>query len=154
VAGSTEPTRRQRILAAMLERVEQIRTENGFNTEVGWKVFLGETPILGPSDPEAALAIVIREDAVLFQAENLRIDLFLEFQALARADINHPWVMVEQVLADIKRAIELPDRTLGRLVPNRITRGSVRTLPREPGSTVVGVGVTYTAPYLEAWGNP
>lgn len=154
MAGSSEPTTRELILSAFLVRVGEIRTANGFNTEVGWKVFLGETPVLGPDDPEAALAIVVREDVVPFQGENVLVHLALEFQAIAKADINHAWLMVERVLADIKRAVELPDRTLGKLVPRRIERGSSRTLPREPGSTVVGAGVTYTAPYVEAWGNP
>jgi hypothetical protein len=48
----------------------------------------------------------------------------------------------------------LEDRTLGQLVPNRIERGSTRTLPREPGNGVVGAGVTYIATHLERWGNP
>lgn len=154
MVGSTDPSRRQRILAVLLERIEAIRTANGFNTEAGWAVFLGETPVLGPDDPESAIAIVVGDDVTPYQGENVMVQLVIEFQALAKADINKPWIVVEAMLADIKRAIELEDRTLGRLVPNKIERGPSRTLPRVPGSTTVGASLTYIAPYLERWGHP
>jgi len=154
LAGSTEPSRRQLILAALLERIGAIRKANGYNSEAGRQVFLGESPVLGQDDPESAIAIVLGDDAVPYVGENVTVKLVIEFQAHTKADINAPWLAVEALLADIKRAIELEDRTLGKLLPNKIERGPSRTLPREPGSTTVGASVTYIATYLERWGQP
>lgn len=117
-------------------------------------MFLGETAVLGEDDPEEAIAIVVRDDATPFQGENVTVVLVLECQAIAKANVNQPWLAVERVLVDLKRAIELEDRTLGRLLPNRLERGPSRTLPREPGSETVGASVAYVARYLERWGEP
>lgn len=149
-----EPSRRELILAALLERIEAIRTTNGFNSDAGTRVFLGESPVLGPDDPDAAIAVVVGDDVTPYVGENVFVVLVVELQAVAKSNINHPWLAVEGLLADIKRAIEVEDRTLGKLLPNKLERGSSRTLPREPGSATVGASVTYIAKYPEAWGHP
>jgi hypothetical protein len=74
--------------------------------------------------------------------------------ALAKADLDDPYLAVEAVLGDIKRAIELEDRSLGGLVDQRFERGRTRPFEREEGSTAVGVIVPYIVPYYESWGAP
>lgn len=148
-----EPLRLQ-ILQALTTRVQEITVGHGFNTDAGLTVFLGETPQLGPEDPPAAVALVVGDEVPKYQGENVFIELPIGVQALARADLDQPWVTVEALIGDIKRAVELADRTLGGLVRRQIVRGPVVALEREPGSTTVGASVTYFAPYVEAWGNP
>lgn len=145
---------RQAIVEAVLARLQAIRSEDGFATDAGQAVFLGETPQLGPDDPNEAIAIVIGEDTIGYQGENLLVILPLEVQALAKAELDQAYLAVERVLGDIKTAIELTDRTLGGLVRRQIERDVTVTLKREPGMAVVGVSVTYRCPYIEAWGNP
>lgn len=147
------PKRRQ-ILEALRDRLLAISTADGFATDAGQLVFLNETPALGPDDPTVAIAMLVGEDTVKFQGDRFLIDLPVDIQALAKADLDQPWVAVESVLGDIKRAMELEDRTLGRLVQQQLERGTTRTMEREPGSAYVGVEIRYTAPYREEWGEP
>jgi hypothetical protein len=134
--------------------VQQITVANGFVTDAGATVFMGEVLSLGESDPDVVLALVVADDFVRSQQVTVALTLQVEIQALARAELAQPWVIVEAVLGDIKRAIELEDRTLGGLVRQQVLRGVTRTLPREPGTPTVGVGVTYLLPYVEEWGTP
>ncbi len=147
-------TTRQAILDAIRTRLAGITVANGFATDAGLTLLLGETPRLGSDDPDIAIAIVVGADDPQYQGANLSITLPVELHAIARPDLDQPWVAVETVLADIKRAIELEDRTLDGLVPRRLERGSTQTLERETGEDVVGVSVTYLASYVEGWGAP
>lgn len=143
---------RQRILEVLRARLQAIATADGFQTDVGDRVFLGE--VVSLADADHALALVAQEDEVGRIGENVQLVLPVQVQAWALASLDEPWGRVEAMIADIKRAIELPDRTLGGLVPARITRRSTRAIERQEGSLVVGATVTYAAPYAEGWGTP
>lgn len=147
-------SRRQQVIEAIRSRLEVIAIADGFNTDAGAKIFLEEAPPLGPDDPDVAIAIVIGDDNPTLHGEHVFGTLPIEIQALAKADLDEPWLAVEGVLQDIKRAIELEDRSLGRLLRSRLERKPTRTLPREAGSTSVGVSITYEAPIAEKWGEP
>lgn len=151
-----EVTRRAQIIAALAARLEVITIRAGYATNVGALLFINETPALGAADPDEAVAMVIQDDEVGHQAEKVVVTLPIELQALAKASLEEPWLNVEAVLGDIKRAVELPDRTLGGLLLRQwgIQRGTTRTLPREDGSLSVGIGLTYRLPYYELWGEP
>lgn len=147
--------RRQLVLEAMRARLQAIEVANGFNTDAGLLVFLGEVPQLGTSDPDTAIALVPGEEIAAWnQGANLLIRLPLIVSAIAKADLAEPWLAVEAIIGDVKRAIELEDRTLGGLVQRMIERGSVLVWEREPGATSVAASVTYIAPYVEGWGTP
>lgn len=146
--------RRQLILEAFRARLLAIQIEDGFDTDAGDHVHLGVVPELGPDDSDIAVAITVGDEASKFQGENVLSDLPVEVHALAKADLAEPWIASETVLADIKRAVELADRTLGGLVPRRFYRGPVRTRERAVGSTTVGITITYLAPIVEKWGHP
>jgi len=147
-------TRRRLILEAVRTRLKAITIADGFMTDAGAMVFLNEAPALGPDDPDVAIAILVGEDIQTWQGEHVMLQLPIQIQAIAKADVDAPWLAVEDVLGDIKKAIELEDRTLGGLVKRQIERRHTVTLEREPGSTYVGVGITYMAPYTERWGHP
>lgn len=150
-------SKRQRILEAFRTRLEAIRLDDSearFFTDVGWCVYLQEFPELGPEDPDAAVAIVLPEDEVPAQMVNVVTRLPIEIHALAKVgDASRPWETVEAVLADIRRAIELEDRTLGGLLRDQMRRGPTKATEREPGSTTVGASITYPVLYVEGWGD-
>lgn len=147
-------SRRQLILEAIRTRLEAIQIDDGFQTNAGSQLFMGEAPTLGEDDPDVAIAIVVGDDNPSYQGEQTMLAMPVMVQAIAKADLDDPYVAAEAVLADIKKAVELADRTLDGLVRRQIQRGATRTLPREPGSTTVGIGITYVAPYTELWGTP
>lgn len=146
-------TQRRRILEALMARLEVILVSRGFATDVGQQVIVGEIPQLGPSDPDAIVAIMVGE-----QPGNLGLNVFTqlpyEVLAIAKADLDKAWLTVEDVIGDVKRAIELEDRTLDGLVLDQLSRGPVKSLPREPGSTTIGASITYLADFKEGWGAP
>lgn len=146
---------RQQILEACQTRLESVPTPAWYAGYDAVLVLLGEVTELGPDDPPAAISIVAGEDLLTRQGGKFLITLPIELQAVVRVDLEDPHAGAEWLLAAIKRAFELEDRTLGGLVTqNSIERLSTRVLPREAGMTTVGVGVTYTVLYEESWGAP
>lgn len=140
---------RQQILAAIQARLQAIQIANGFQTDAGSLVFLGESPQLGTDDPIAAVAIVPQD--AQFGAN--RVETWsIEIQGLTKADLDQPYVAIEAIVADIQKAMELDDRSLGGLV-KYVDGGSIRALPRDPGATTVGAGVFYTFTRIRVWGQ-
>lgn len=151
---------RQRILEALLARVQAIHG-SGFQTNAGHRVYLGVDARLSEEDDmqaehdSASIEIRLGDiDPPDHQMERLQIELPVTFTVVARASYRQPWMAIESAAADVKRAIELEDRTLGGLVPSDIERGAEGSMPRERGSEVVGYEITYPVLYSEAWGYP
>lgn len=150
---------RKRILAEVKARLEQVTTELGFNTDAGKFIFLNVRPNLGPDNPDAVIAIVPQDESpVLLTAQTIGGDWPIEVIAIANASENRdePWLIVEDVLADIRRAIELEDRTFGGALvsPFDMEVGIARTFGRESASESVAVSQTYTFRTQRVWGHP
>jgi len=155
-----DPSTRQAILTEVLRRVAEIAVVNGYQTDAGMTVFAGDLPALGPDDPDAAIALMVRNDQAVEtggygeQEDGITVTVLpIELQAVVKADSTQPWVSVEAVLADIRQAVETSDRSLGGLLTLPLKRGGMRAFHREPGSTVVGAGVPYLATFAESWGG-
>jgi hypothetical protein len=148
---------RQAILTELLARVTAIQVANGFSTDAGLIVLFGETPMLGPDDPPAAIAVIVGDDQSPDPSANLGDDILtqvpVDIQAIARADVDQPWLTVEAIIADIKRAIETARSHARRTADADLQRGRTRTLSREPGATCIGASVQYAPIYLETWGG-
>lgn len=148
-------SRRESIKAAVVERLEAITVANGFNTDVGAKVYVDEFPALGPDDAREALALLTQVDELAWQGKGFLVRLPLTVMVFLDGDAaGNDSQRLEQAVADIKRAVELDDRLLGGLLHEYLTRGDTEVIPREPGSVVLGVAVTYVATFKEGWGAP
>ena len=164
-------SKRQQILTEVLTRLAEIATANGFATDAGQLLFVNESPDLGPGDPDAAIAVLVREDVITHQMAKFQIQLPIDLCAIVKVPVAedgaaatetdpgrpHPWAVTEAAIADIKRAMEIeetPPRSLGGLAAPRFERGTTRPVPRDEGSTSVGAMIRYTVPYLEGWGQP
>jgi hypothetical protein len=155
------PSQRQLILEEFRRRLQQISVANGFDTDAGAQVFLGEIPAFGPDDPDTAVAIEVGDDTPAVQAlgdrltpsaEEFAIRLPANLQALASADLDAPYIAREQVISDLKRAIETGDAWPDSV--GEVSRGQTRSLDRDEGSTAVGAEVEYSVLYVETWGTP
>lgn len=150
---------RQAIVTELLWRLGAIAIASGYQTDAGQQLFAGETPSLGPSDPDAAIALVVRDDLPSDQS-GFGVDatgivvtvLPIDVVAVAKADLAQPWVTVEAIIADIRKAIETADRSIGGILTKNLLRGRVRSLPRESGGTVIGATVEYRAIFADEWG--
>jgi len=141
-------TRRQQILEALIARMQEIQIANGYATDAGLAVHIGDVPLFGADDPTEVIVIVAQETRP--GANRVEI-LPVEFQAVATVALDQPYLAAEAVLSEITRAMEVEDRTLGGLVKD-MTIGPTRLLAREPGSTTVGVGQLYDLTYVRPWG--
>lgn len=152
-------SRRHQFIEEVQARLEVITVANGFNSNAGAALFLGFAPDLGEGDPDDALAVLIGQDDLdEFQGKSVSYELPIEIQAIAKLteseELEYPWIRVEQMVQDIKRAFELEDRQFSGALTTHIERGNTRTLKRETGSTTVGAGITYVGRLKEAWGAP
>jgi hypothetical protein len=152
---------RAAILAEFITRLSAITMASGFLTDAGQAIYCYETPQLGPDDPAIAIAVVPRDEEVTYQGAKFYNQLPVEVQAVCRLTRGQvgleEFTAIENLLTDIKSAIESGNRLtsakFGGLIPDGLDRQGVRTVPREPGSTVVAVGIPYLAPYSEDWGD-
>jgi hypothetical protein len=147
-------SKRALALAELRTRLQGIAIADGYETDAGQLVFLAETPVLGPEDPTSAVAIVVGADEPGFQGEHIVVRLPVQVQALAKADADDPWITVEAIIGDIKKAVET-DRDLGGVLLKRgLERGQTVPMERAEGSTYVGAGVEYRLVLAELWGAP
>lgn len=133
-----------------------IRQSNGYETDAGALVFVGEAPPLGPDDPDQALAIVPENEATQWQEPGLAVDVILPIgvHGVTKVDATNAWLGVEAMIRDIKRAIETSDVQFSGLLSWPLERGPVLTLGREAGSANAGAAVMYRARLKEGWGRP
>lgn len=137
----------------------QLATIDGtgsFVTAAGTKIYQGFLPQLGPDDTYPCLAVCISDDEVGNQQARVVLQLPIDIYVVVPIGSESAvWTEVEAALADVKRALELEDRTLGGLLGNeRVRRGPTRNLERESAGVVAGVVIRYTLPYFEEWGQP
>jgi hypothetical protein len=148
-------SRRHRALEEIGRRLRLIAVANGFRTEAGSAVFMGQEVTFGPGDSGAAIDVVVGEDEVLHQGENVGTAVPVHIHALVKASIADPLLSLEEVIADVKQAVEQSDRTLGGVLVQRgLDRVAVRPREREEGSEFVGAIVEYRMTLAEQWGNP
>jgi len=149
------PSTRQAFLEDVFRaRLKTIRVIDGFNTDAGETVLLGEVVELGTDDPDAAVAIVpgdtqVRRD----QARKIFVQLPVEIQLIAKVDLDESWVLIEQMLADVQKAMEVDDELIHGYERSLAYAGE-RVLPREAGMSTTGAGVTYVATWARKWGTP
>lgn len=156
---SPAASQRRQVIEALVQRLSDIQLANGFETDAGEAIYTGEAPQLGEGDPDQAIAIVIGEDQPRMAGPGFLVTMPIHIHAVAKASLDDPWTPIEQVLADIKRAVEVaeeddPGRRLQGLLVGPLERGNTQTLPREAGSLTVGVAITYGVQLKEGWGRP
>ena len=151
---------RLKILNVFRDRLEVISTSNGFLTDASL-VLRGENPVLGPDDPNA-IVLIPGEDISPDDSQgmgtgdgaNLTQRWTIGVQAAVIDDPSiYPLVLLENMIADIKTAMEQPDRTLGDLV-HGFYRSRILPMERKEGTDVVGAIVEYDILFTEVWGDP
>lgn len=151
-------SRRQRIIAAFVERLEAIQAGAEFFTNLGARVYVNELPPFGEHDPAYALAVTTPSDTAerVGPAWICQMPLFVMVLADADKTASHgdSWKEIEHGIVDVKRAIEeVADLSFGGLIiPNAFERGEVVVSPREPGTMSYGAIIPYLVSYKEGIG--
>ena len=157
-----EPTLREAILKVFKTRLGEIQTANGFFTDAGLALQIGESHRIGPDDPVPAVAVLVGDDEIVHEGERIAVTLPIDIEIVTRAEETDGWQSIERALGDVKRAMEL--NTSGHRLtdipdsvgtPPQLQRGNTRTLPREEGSVTIGAVLRYrVGPFTEGWGQP
>lgn len=145
---------RREAITEFKNRLQTIRTANGFHTDAGAVIAVGEAYQLGPDDPNVALSMVILDEVILPARGDLKISMHLPIEVivLVKPDLDDVIGSIEDVIEDVKRAVERGDRQFDGRLDNTLRRGSIRTLPRESGASTCGATIPYTLPLSEAYG--
>lgn len=153
-------SRRQDIITELKTRLASITVDNGYQTDAGENVYVGQVPALNDGDPDQAIAMVVEDDEPGYSGEHTVIRLPIEIRAVVRVNVDDPYAMTEAVIADIKRAIErttegVKDHNLGGLLtPRGLERRSTTAAFRDQGSEFGAGVVRYACLYNELWGEP
>ena len=162
-------SRRYELVAALRTRLAYITIDHGYRTDAGEHIFMGEAPRFGPDDPPAALAISVGATSnEQTSGSFITYDLTIEIQAQVPVDLAEPLLAMEDMIADIRTAVEVEghnpapntgdasvDRSMDALAtPKGFRRGSTRPLMRPDGSGYAGMSCEYVASFQEKWGEP
>lgn len=145
---------RSAALAVLISRLSSITIANGYSTDAGATLVTAERPDLGPDDPDEGINMLVRASTPTRNGDAIFERLPVDVQVLAKANLDDPLATVEAVLADVKTAVEQDHDLNGTLPDQGLERGPTRPLDREPGSTTVGVEVSYFLDCREKWGAP
>lgn len=148
----------KQLAQAIYERIAAITIANGYNTDIGLKVFRGRRTA---DEKDVPMSFIVEgDDEVLEQKGNeVRIAVPFAVEGHTVCDPDNPNDAVHDIVADLKKAIFGGDRTFGGLVrgPNggQPLQYAGRTIgEREDGAKVVGAAILFKAEITESLSNP
>lgn len=140
-----------RIIEAIIERLENIKTGNGFNTDAGYEVHWARRNI------ETESIVVWRDDE---SAAGSARNLTLRLEGHVDADQENTGKQLEYILADMKKAVFLNDGESRYLVKDGVSLvedilpGSVLSAEREEGDITEAVQLLVEITFIEKYGDP
>ncbi len=135
------------ITTALASRLHQIHPDNGFNTDAGEAVILGQSEI---ERGVVTLLLIEQEEQVLSRCREdgtLSVRLPLIVEGHTPCSYAAPNQDAHLLRHDIERALFGPGLLLDDLAAELEPAGYI-ILPREPGSTSVAVQVKFQVTYL------
>ena len=144
-----------RIIDAVAARLADIQVANGYYTDMGLRVILD---FRAPQSEELpAVSVFLGERAA---ESNLgcdaRVEMLINVIGYVAKDGGQAYLLGDEILADIQRAMETEDETLGGLL--RFQYGMAYAADEifmpEVGADAVGARVSYTAPHVRKYGDP
>ena len=141
-------TRRQRIIQAIVDRLVAA------NTTAADRIYRGRVRF-SEDDDFPAISILPGDSEQTDRAgDRDKIELPIEVQALALANLVNPGDAIETLIGEIKAAVFDPnDRRLGGEVMDMYYTGD-GGIDREEGGSYVSASVNFVVEYVEHYGNP
>lgn len=165
-------TKRSLALLDLKSRLAKITIANVFSSDAGLHIAMGDILQLGPDDAQVGLAVSVGDDTVENRGPRNICTVPVEIAAYVPVDTTDSLIVIEGLIGDIKRAVEIEsdqpnsptgrDIFLGAIVDGvavgttmkGVKRGATKQIPREVGATVIGASVTYELTFNEFWGEP
>ena len=134
------------IATALAARLAQVRTTNGYETNVGQVVFRGRRN----TEPGPHITLYEGEDTVKEQTLKAMVHLTQVYvaEAVDACDPDNPNDRAHQMLSDLKRAVFGSDQTLGGLVKMVEYRGRLIGT-REEGQDYCFASIRFAVEYVE-----
>lgn len=148
--------RRKLIIEKLRDRLEAIQKVNGYATDAGLYLFYAAVN-LGPDDPQLGIVFIPGDTVTDVEVDDKKVIVLpVEIHAVAKDNLDDPLLVVEDIIGDIKRAIESPENAKHDLegLALKLSAGEVGALPRPEGSTTIGARLLYEVEYVEVWGDP
>ncbi len=144
----------QQIVDAIATRLESVAMEFGYYTNMGLKVHRDQRPPQADSLPCCMVYLETRS-AESQQCDAIRCTLLINVIGYAER-IDPSEDLGIQMLADIQRAVELEDDTLGGLLRGQFGLAFVsdEIFMPDVGVNAVGARVVYSAPHVRFYGDP
>lgn len=135
------------LAAALATRLATIKVANGFNTDIGLRVFQGRRR-LDESHIPCVVIVEGEDDPSEQQLGKIKNVARYAVEGVAACDPDNPNVAGRAIVADIKKAIWGADNKFGRTVIAMDYLG--RTIaPREDGLDTVSAAVEFSLTYAE-----
>lgn len=134
------------IATALAARLTQVRTTNGYETNVGQTVYRGRRNV----EPSTHTTLYEGEDTAKEQSLKAVVHLTQVYvaEAVDTCDPNNPNDRAHQILSDLKRAVFGSDQTLGGLVKTIEYRGRLIGT-REEGQDYCFASIRIAVEYVE-----
>lgn len=148
----------QRVLYAVIERLETISSDAGYQTDAGDQVRLGKH-FYGQLEEDEVRVAVYRGRAGFGQDDPhllaVRLPVIIEAHLGVGGDAEEAAEAAEELLGDLKKAVlKDADRSLLGLVRNRLYLVSDEVVYPEAGSTTASVKIVMEARTRETYGDP
>lgn len=145
-----------RILQGVADRVRVIGQADGYYSDIGRDVRLDRYE---PAADDLPAALVFLGERVRegHRPDAAKAQQSLVIAAYVKADGRASEEVAVQLLADIQRAVELEDSTLGGLLQGTqygLAWAGDEILQPDQGEHVVGAQVTYAIPHIRKSGDP
>ena len=149
-------TIREQIISSIVSELADIKTANGYETNIGNTVKRGIRIVDRDRLPGVAIFAHVETNAPLSGKHNLKMPIRLE--ALADSGSVNPSIMAERMLGDlIKKAESLTvskkNSTSGLAESIQYLEGGIEDYP-EPGQQLIGVSAIFTVNYKTINGDP
>ena len=152
----------KKILLALRSRLEMITLANGYQTDAGRNVMIGQRLADHRADILPAIR-VMRSNEPTIQLQGRRRDLTFaaSVECFVLADQDNPGLALEDVIADVKKALFLADdRYLQDVVSGKcllhteLSLDVIALAPVEPGSRVESAVMAVSGAFPELYGDP
>lgn len=150
------------IAANIAAQLARITIANGFQTDIGARVFRGRVKLEMAELP--CVVLVEGDEKPLDEAGGSKLPATIKPASISlqqtfyveghvSCDVDHPNDAAHQIVADIKRAIFSGDRSFGGKV--RFVRYAGRSINRrEDGLPAIAAAIAFTVDYAEDLTNP
>lgn len=142
-----------KIATELAARLAQITIANGYQTDIGLRVYDGRRN-LDESHMPCVVMVEDDDDPAGLQAPNAKTAMPWLLEGHAACDPDHPNIAGRKIIADLKKAVFSGDLTFGDKRAVACRYGGRSIAPRTDGLALVSASVTIVVDVVENLASP